>query len=152
MNDDLLQQLTVEVQRLNEYHRRGNRLTRILFLSIASVLILSALSTAINVYRGKYSWSEIAPEKKESWRDVEWAIDNLDFERASTIAHRLVDRFPNDYYGHWQLGWLALRTGDMKMAEQHFARVVEIFPFKNAVEELEVVRQRIQKDRQTSPK
>lgn len=143
MNDHLPTDLIVELRKLNNGIKLAN-----LFVVIAAVLSVTLIVGSS--YLDRINSAKI--EKNENWRDVEWALEKLDFQRASSIAQRLVDRFPEDYYGHWQLGSVAARTGDMKKAEQHYARAVDLFPYKKAVEELEAIRQRMQNDQQSTAK
>ena len=89
-------------------------------------------------------------QEGDSWETANRAMDRFDYDTAAAIAQRIVQRFPNDYYGHTYLGTIALATGHVKEAEGHYARACEILPTEENQRMLRAIQQRLQKDAATN--
>jgi cytochrome c-type biogenesis protein CcmH/NrfG len=141
MNEDLNQQILTEIRRL----RRSNNIG----MALAAIALVAA-----GIYFPLRMRSLRPPAttqtQTDSWASVSRAIDHFDYETASAIAQRLVQRYPNDYYGYVYLGNIALATGHLQDAERHYQRACEILPSDQNERMLRAIKQRIQNDASTS--
>lgn len=83
----------------------------------------------------------------DSWEAVRTAIDQIDYDKASVIAERILRRYPNDYYGYSYLGSIALAADRLEEAERHFARAYELLPSEENEKMLRAVRKRIETEK-----
>lgn len=140
MNEDLSKQILTELQRL----RRSNTIAIVVcIVMLAGYLVYTALRP-----RGLRLASP-AQSETDSWASVKSAMDRFDFDTASGISQRLVQQYPNDYYGYTFLGDIALATGRAKDAESHYKRACELLPSDENQKMLRAIQQRIQNDAAT---
>jgi tetratricopeptide (TPR) repeat protein len=96
---------------------------------------------------GLYECSLPTPPSRQaqvdSWNSAHAAMDNFQYEKAADIAHRLINKNPNYYYGYTFLGYLALERTQLEEAEKNFARAYELFPTPDHRDKLEAVRKRL---------
>ena len=141
MNEDLNQQILTEIRRLRRSNNAG-----IVFMVIVFVAAGIYLPLRLRSLRPPAT----TQTETESWAGVRRATDHFDYDTASAIAQRLVQRYPNDYYGHAYLGNIALATGHLKDAESHYARACEILPSDENQRMLSAIQKRIQNDTATN--
>ena len=61
--------------------------------------------------------SSRAQGQTETWGSVHTALDNFQYDKATDIAQRLIEKNPNYYYGYAVLGHIALERNRLKEAE-----------------------------------
>ena len=137
MNEDLSKQILEELQRL----RRNNTIAVVVCIAML-VGVIAYLPIRLRALHSATSTKSEA----DSWASVRKAMDSFDYDTASGIAHRLVQRYPDDYYGHAYLGNIALATGHLSEAENSYARAYEILPSSENQRMLAAIRQRIEGD------
>jgi tetratricopeptide (TPR) repeat protein len=89
------------------------------------------------------------PRNTSPWSPVYQAVRRYDYERALTLAKRIVGEHPEDYYGHEYLGYIYLQMGNLKLAELEYSRACELAPPKGLQEKVEEIRKR--RDRELRP-
>jgi tetratricopeptide (TPR) repeat protein len=90
------------------------------------------------------------PRQTSPWSPVYWAVRRYDYERALTLAKRIVRDHPEDYYGHEYLGYIYLQMGNLNQAELEYSRAYELAPPKGLQEKLQEIRKR--RDRESQPR
>jgi tetratricopeptide (TPR) repeat protein len=89
------------------------------------------------------------PRNTSPWSPVSEAVRRYDYEKALTLAKRIIREHPEDYYGHEYLGYIYLQMGNLNLAEQEYSRACELAPPKGLQEKLEEIRKR--RDRELRP-
>jgi len=139
MDDDVNQRILTELRLL----RRSSNL---------AMIVCAALVVGVAVYlplrhRSLSTSRAPAQAQTDSWEAVRTAIDHVDYDRASSIAERILKRYPNDYYGHAFLGSVALATDRIEDAERHFSRTYDLLPSDENEKMLRAVRKRIEMEK-----
>lgn len=111
------------------------------FVVVASIHALLNLIPAISTS------PQSAQKQTDSWEAVRSAIDQIDYDKASAIAERILKRYPNDYYGYAYLGNIALATDRIEDAERSFARAYDLLPSEENEKMLRAVRKRIESEK-----
>jgi tetratricopeptide (TPR) repeat protein len=91
------------------------------------------------------------PRHTSPWSPVYWAVQRYDYERALTLAKRIVREHPEDYYGHEYLGYIYLQMGNLNQAELEYSRAYQLAPPKGLQEKLEEIRRRLDRESRPQP-
>ncbi len=151
MNDDVDHQTLTELRRL----RRSSNFAAwfaitvlVIFVAYVVVLRFRPLPTT-----GHSAQAQPAKAATDSWDAVRRAMDCFDYDEASAIANRIVQRYPNDYYGYAYLGNIALATGRLKDAESYYQRATDLLSIEENEKMLTAIRRRIDREsnQPTSP-
>jgi cytochrome c-type biogenesis protein CcmH/NrfG len=102
-------------------------------------LLLFVLAVA-TFYQG---FSRASSQAALSWEQVRSAMGRGNLSAASSMAQTLVNRTPEDYYGHEYLGYIYLASGDVANAAKEYSRAYELFPAEERKKQLDAVRARI---------
>jgi tetratricopeptide (TPR) repeat protein len=124
MSEDINQEILKELQ-------RARRSIQILLGVIAVVLLVAG------IFHQKPS------EPGNSWKNVQTAMQQLDYSNALSLAQANVAIQPNDYYGHSYLGIIYLAMGDVTNSETEYLRAYELFPSEDNKKSLTAIRRRI---------
>ena len=89
------------------------------------------------------------PRQTSPWAPVYQAARRYDYEKALTLAKRIVRGHPEDYYGHEYLGYIYLQMGNLNLAELEYSRACELAPPKGLQEKVEEIRKR--RERESRP-
>ncbi len=89
--------------------------------------------------------------RPKAWTDVLGAMDRGEFDTALRIGTMLADRSPGYYYGHQVLATVHLAKGNLKRAEESYARSYQLFPMQPTRERLEAVRELLEQ-KEISPR
>ena len=87
--------------------------------------------------------SSRAQKQTETWGSVNTALDNFQYDKATDIAQRLIEKNPNYYYGYAVLGHIALERSRLKEAEGYSARAYELFPTDDNEQKVQAVQKRL---------
>ena len=124
MNDDIGTQILDE---LRKQKRIGIRLG-----IIGMVVMVGAVCASI-------AYREISP----SWSTVNKQLDRGNTARALSIALQLVEKNPNDYYAHREIGNVYLEMNDITNAERHYAISHKLYPGEYSSKILETLHRRM---------
>ena len=144
MNDNMNQQILTELRTL----RKINQAMAI----VSTVALLTLL--AFYLWFRFHSYPSLAASTRnqgDTWESVRSAMDHFEYDRASGIAQRIVQKNPNDYYGYAYLGNIALATGKIKDAENYYAHTVELLPSEQNEKMLEAIRKRLTRENAVQP-
>src|ERR1700737_3879843 len=91
------------------------------------------------------------PRNTSPWSPVYQAVRRYDYERALTLAKRIVREHPEDYYGHAYLGDICLQMGNLNQAELEYSRACELAPPRGLQEKLDEIRKRRERESRPRP-
>jgi cytochrome c-type biogenesis protein CcmH/NrfG len=140
MNEETAQQMLTELKRL----RHITQIT-----SIAALVVL----VAVCVY-GYIRLRPISADRKpqaDTWGAVHSAMTRFDYDNAAAIAHHIVEKHPNDYYGYTYLGTIALALNHPEEAETDYAHACELLPTEENQKMLDAIRKRLAKEAKAGP-
>ncbi len=66
------------------------------------------------------------PRRTNPWSRVQEAVRRYDYERALSLARKIVSEHPDDYYGHEYLGYIYYHMGNLDQAEREYSRAYEL--------------------------
>jgi hypothetical protein len=89
--------------------------------------------------------------QSDSWEVVRKAMDERDYDKALTLARQMVQRQPNDPYGHVVLGDIALAQGHTNEAQAHYAQACTLLPSEENKKRLQMIRGRIETETSKQP-
>jgi cytochrome c-type biogenesis protein CcmH/NrfG len=135
MNDDINQQILLELKRLR---RSGN-----IGLSICVLLVVGVAIYLPLRHRSLSAPPQSGQTQTDSWAAVHAAMNRFDYDGASAIAQRIVEKHPNDYYGYAYLGNIALATGSTKEAQKYYIHAYELLPSEENEKMLGAIGKRI---------
>jgi cytochrome c-type biogenesis protein CcmH/NrfG len=150
MNDDN-SQLIEELRNLTQALRRVRRSSNIALILCVVLVVGFAIYLPLR-YRSidaarRSPVAKPAAAVPETYESVRSAIDRLDYDQATQILKRFVQRYPSDYYGFAYLGNIALATGHLKDAEGYYSHAYELLPSEDHEKLLSAVRKRIEKEK-----
>ena len=91
------------------------------------------------------------PRQTSPWSPVYQAMRRYDYEKALTLAKRIVRDHPEDYYGHEYLGYIYLQMGNLNAAELEYSRACELAPPKGLQEKVDEIRKRRERESRARP-
>jgi cytochrome c-type biogenesis protein CcmH/NrfG len=91
------------------------------------------------------------PRHTTPWSPVYQAMRHYDYQRALILAKGIVQRHPEDYYGHEYLGYIYLQMGNLNQAELEYSRASELAPPERLKAKAEEVRKRIERQASSQP-
>lgn len=144
MNGDVNEQILVELRKLRKINQS---------MAIVSTVALLTV-VAFYFWFRFHAYPSLAPSTRnqaDSWEAVRSAMDRFDYDRASGIAQRIVQKYPNDYYAYEYLGNIALVNGRVKDAENNYAHAVELLPNEQNEKMLAAIRKRLERESSTPP-
>jgi cytochrome c-type biogenesis protein CcmH/NrfG len=146
MNDDSNQQLIDELHKLAAQLRQLRHATNIalvvcLVLVIGFSIYLPIRYRSLATSRSRQLTQQTSTD---SYNTVRSAMDCLDYDKATQILQRIVQQYPNDYYGFAYLGNIAVTTGRLKDAERYYSRAYALFPSDDYEKPLRAVRKRLE--------
>ena len=145
MNDHSNQQLIDELHELTAQLRQLRRATNIALVVCVVLVIGFGIYLPIR-YRSLANSRSRPPTQQtpaDSYNTVRSSIDCLDYDKATQMLERIVQQYPNDYYGFAYLGHIALATGKLKDAETYYSRAYALFPSDEYEKPLRALRKRI---------
>ncbi|SRR6266540_119810 len=121
--DHLNQQILAELQSLRRLIKRG----LIAFLVLFPILFVAVIRV---------------PHPEGEYANVNAAMRALDYDRAESLAQKLVDDHPQDYSLLNYLGNVYLRAGDLTKAEEVYSRSYAMYPSEETRKILDAIRKR----------
>ena len=82
------------------------------------------------------------PRHTNPWSRVQQAVRRYDYQRALSLATKIVSEHPDDYYGHEYLGYIYYHMGNLDQAEREYSRAYELSLPHDLKVKLEAVRNR----------
>jgi len=121
--DHLNEQILAELQSLRRLIKRG----LIAFLILFPILFVAVIRV---------------PRPEGEYVRVNAAMRALDYDRAESLAQKLVDDHPQDYSLLNYLGNVYLRAGDLTKAEEVYSRSYAMYPSEETRKILDAIRKR----------
>ena len=113
-----------------------------------AILVVLLAGFAIGVWEHAMMWLMAPrgePVAHPNWHEVRMAIDSQFFHEGLSMAMKLTDQEPGNYYGHSLVGRLHLAMGEVEKAEKSYAKAYALFPSEENLKALEAVRRRLAK-------
>ena len=123
MEPDANLQILAELQSLRRLFKRG----LIAFLILFTVLFMAVIRV---------------PRPEGEFAKANSAMRALDYDRAESLAEKLVDGHPQDYSLLNYLGSVYLRAGDLTRAEEVYSRSYAMYPSEETRKTLDAIRKR----------
>lgn len=146
LNPDRDEQLINELHELAVQLRQLRRATNIALIVCIILVIGFAIYLPVRYRSLASSRSRQVTQQTptDSYNSVRSAMECLDYDKATQILLRIVQQYPNDYYGLAYLGNIAVTTGRLKEAESYYSRAYALFPTDDYEKALRAVRKRLQ--------
>jgi tetratricopeptide (TPR) repeat protein len=96
-----------------------------------------------------YLLIELPRRMTSPWSAVAQATRQYDYERAVSLATKVIAEHPDDYYGHEYLGNIFVQMGRLNQAEAEYSRAHELAPPEHLKAKIEEVRKRIEREART---
>jgi cytochrome c-type biogenesis protein CcmH/NrfG len=147
MSNDKNDELLMELRKLTRYTQFS------MWLGIAVLVAAVAFMLFLRHERQRYNQARPVAQQAElpAWKEVDAAMDRLDYRRGLTLAQAVVARDTNYYYGHTYLGNIYVALGDTTNAEAHYLRAYELWPDESNEKNLAAIRRRLAMDRGKPP-
>jgi cytochrome c-type biogenesis protein CcmH/NrfG len=94
---------------------------------------------------------ELPRRMTSPWSAVTQAVRQYDYERAVSLAKKMIAEHPDDYYGHEYLGNIYFQMGQLNQAEAEYSRACQLAPPEHLKAKIEEVRTRIEREARTQP-
>ncbi len=129
-------QILQELRKLNRYSRSS------IIVVIVLLFVLIAISS-IRIWKSPFR-SHSLQKSVVSWDEVRDMRDRQQFTEALSSAKGLMQKAPNDWYGHSFLGYIYMDMGSLKESEKEFALAFKLWPTEDNEKNLKAIRKRIE--------
>jgi cytochrome c-type biogenesis protein CcmH/NrfG len=133
---DTNSQILQELRKLNWYSRSS-------FVFVIVLLFVFIAISTITIWKGPFR--SPSPQKTiVSWDDVRCIRNSQQFAEALSSAKGIMQKTPNDWYGHSFLGYIHLEMGSLNNAQNEFAIAFKLWPTEDNEKNLKAIRKRIE--------
>lgn len=142
MNEESEKQILDALREQTRILKETNRDNRIGMITAAIVLIGFLLS--LPLHQRLFSRLARRGQTTDSWDRARALHSEGRDSDAEAMAGRLVEKYPDDYYGHTLLGYWQQRVGKLKEAEAEYTKAYELFPSEENEKTLAAIRKAIE--------
>ena len=133
---DTNSQILQELRKLNRFSRSST------ILVIVLLFIFIAISS-IFMWRSHLR-SHSLQKTVVSWDDVRCMRNSQQFTEALSSAKEIIQKTPDDWYGHSYLGFIYLEMGSLNDAQNEFAIAFKLWPTEENEKNLKAIKKRIE--------
>jgi len=143
MNEETEKQILEELRKLNALAAKANKTNTVAMIVLGIVLALFVAAIPLLRHR-LLSHVQSATQVADSWSQANALLGRGDTQKGKEMIERLLQKFPDYYYGHTLMGSVYQELGDLDAAEKSYARAVELFPDEDNEKTLAAIRRAIQ--------
>ena len=143
MNEKDANDLLQELRKQTALFHRANRINLIAYIILGILIVFTiAFFPLANRIRVGY---RATPQVTDSWEDARSLVIKGDLTSAMAMTQRLISKNPKYYYGYALLGSIHHEMGDLKKAEENYAKAFELFPIEDNEKTLKAIRRVLEK-------
>ncbi len=138
MNEKDTNELLEELRKQTALFNRANRINFVAYI-ILGIIIAFSIAFSPLAYRIR-AGHRTTPQVIDSWQEARNLTDKGDLTSAVAMIQRLISRYPEFYYGYALLGSIYHEMGNLKKAEENYAKAFELFPTEDNEKTLKAIR------------
>lgn len=132
-----------ELRKQTALFQRATKINLIVSVILGILFVLAVVIFPL-AYRTRIAYKGV-PQVKDSWEQARCLLDKGDFGLGMEMTQRLIRKNPEYYYGYALLGSVYHETGDLKKAEENYARAFELFPIDDNEKTLKAIRRAMER-------
>lgn len=137
MNDKNENGLLEELRKQTALFKQATKMNLIVSV-ILGILVIFAIVIYPLAYRGRTAY-RAAPQVMDSWQEARNFIEKGDLVSGMAMTQRLISKNPEYYYGYALLGSVYHEMGDLKKAEENYAKAFKLFPIEDNEKTLKAI-------------
>ena len=96
--------------------------------------------------------SQPTPQSVDSWQRATDLSDRGNYKESANMTQRLINKYPDYYYGYALMGCLQQQIGSLQDAESNYAKAYDLFPSEDNEKTLVAIRKVLEKKKTSANK
>jgi cytochrome c-type biogenesis protein CcmH/NrfG len=148
MIEETGKQILEELRKLNALMGKAHKTNTVGML--AAGIVLAVFIVTLPLHHRLLSHLQATAQITDSWSQARTLLGQGETQKGKEMIERMLQKFPNYYYGHTLMGSVYQELGNLEAAEKSYARAVELFPDGDNEKTLAAIRKAIQNKKDTA--